>query len=321
MPPPYNPKETPQEERLTFPPSQAALLAPYLPPPPAPPPASTSTSSTADPHPPRRRYPHVTLTYAHSLDASLAAAPGVRTVLSGAASKAMTHFLRTRHGAILVGAGTAVADDPGLNSRLAAGTDAGAGTGAGLLQSPSPSPSQPRPVVLDPRARWAFHEGSKMIRLARAGKGLGPFVLVARGGRDGGGAAAAAAAVDEGRRRLLEEVGGKYIAVEVRGDDGPGRERFEWADVLAALKAEGIESVMIEGGGEVINSLLVPPGSEFVDSVIVTIAPTWLGRGGVVVSPPKTVGEDGKPAAPVRLADVTWCPMGEDVVLCGRIQR
>jgi 2,5-diamino-6-(ribosylamino)-4(3H)-pyrimidinone 5'-phosphate reductase len=91
--------------------------------------------------------------------------------------------------------------------------------------------------------------------------------------------------------------------------------------VLEVLAREGIVSVMIEGGGEVINSLLEPAGNAFVDSVIVTIAPTWLGQGGVVVSPPRSVGEDGKPAEPVRLMDVTWCPLGEDVVLCGRIKR
>jgi len=55
--------------------------------------------------------------------------------------------------------------------------------------------------------------------------------------------------------------------------------------------------------------------------VIVTIAPTWLGQGGVVVSPVRTTGADGQPTAPARLTDVTWCPLGEDVVLCGRILR
>jgi 2,5-diamino-6-(ribosylamino)-4(3H)-pyrimidinone 5'-phosphate reductase len=123
--------------------------------------------------------------------------------------------------------------------------------------------------------------------------------------------------VEEGRRRVLEEVGGRYVHLEARGERG----RFAWADVLEVLAREGIASVMIEGGGEVINSLLEPAGNTFVDSVIVTIAPTWLGQGGVVVSPPRTVLEDGKPAEPVRLTDVTWCPLGEDVVLCGRIKR
>jgi 2,5-diamino-6-(ribosylamino)-4(3H)-pyrimidinone 5'-phosphate reductase len=206
----------------------------------------------------------------------------------------MTHFLRAHHDAILVGAGTAVADDPGLNSRL------------------RDQRRQPRPIVLDPRGKWAVHEGSKVVRIAREGKGLGPWVLVADDHGDG-----TSVAVDEARRRVVEEVGGRYIPLEARAEGG----RFEWADVLGLLKREGLESVMVEGGGEVINSLLASPGNELVDSVIVTIAPTWLGQGGVVVSPPRTVGEDGQPAQPVRLTGVKWCPLGEDVVLCGKIMR
>ncbi|KAK4103614.1 hypothetical protein N658DRAFT_444910 [Parathielavia hyrcaniae] len=266
------------QEPLTFPSHHASLIQPYLPPPPSVSSSSSSSSTTT-----ATPFPHVTLTYAHSLDAALSLAPGVRTTLSGPQSKAMTHFLRAHHDGILVGAGTAVADDPGLNSRLVS----------------------PRPVVLDPRARWDVHEGSRVVVLAREGKGLGPWVLV--GSRT---------VVDEGRRRVLEAVGGRYIPLEAKGERG----RFKWEDVLRVLKGEGLESVMVEGGGEVINSLLAPPENRFVGSVIATIAPTWLGQGGVVVSPPRTAGEDGKPA-PVRLTDVTWCPLGEDVVLCGRISR
>ncbi|KAK4235316.1 dihydrofolate reductase-like domain-containing protein [Achaetomium macrosporum] len=293
-----------QKGPLTFPPEARALITPYLPPSITITTTTTTTQSQTQQKP--REYPHVTLTYAHSLDASLALAPGIRTVLSGPESKAMTHFLRAHHDAILVGAGTAVADDPGLNSRLLPDPDLEA---AGERQRQRQR--QPRPVVLDPKGRWAVHEGSKVVRIAREGKGLGPWVLVADNKGHGTGV------VDEGRRRVVEEVGGRYIPLEARAEG----ERFEWVDVLGLLKREGLESVMIEGGGEVINSLLAPPGNGLVDSVIVTIAPTWLGQGGVVVSPPRTVGEDGQPGQPVRLTGVTWCPLGEDVVLCGRIPR
>ncbi|KAH6631844.1 dihydrofolate reductase-like domain-containing protein [Chaetomium tenue] len=298
----------PPKEALTFPAAHAALITPYLPPhaqpQPQPQPQQQQQPSPPPPEKAQKTRPHVTLTYAHSLDASLALAPGVRTILSGPQSKAMTHFLRARHAAILVGAGTAVADDPGLNSRLVAVE--GLGEGLEGREGGVVKQQQPRPIVLDPRARWAVDEGSRVVGLARAGEGLAPWVFVARG-----------VVVEEGRRRVLEGVGGRYVYVEARGERG----RFAWADVLEVLAREGIASVMIEGGGEVINSLLEPAGNGFVDSVIVTIAPTWLGQGGVVVSPPRTVGDDGRPAEPVRLTDVTWCPLGEDVVMCGRIKR
>jgi 3,4-dihydroxy 2-butanone 4-phosphate synthase/GTP cyclohydrolase II len=47
--------------------------------------------------------PRVTLTYAQSLDGSIAARPGVPLPLSGTESMQYTHQLRAAHDAILVG--------------------------------------------------------------------------------------------------------------------------------------------------------------------------------------------------------------------------
>lgn len=79
-------------------------------------------------------WPWVTLTYAQSLDGSLAGPGGVQTILSGAQSMQITHHMRTLHAAILVGIGTIIADNPRLTARLAAG--------------PSPMP-----VILDSHLR------------------------------------------------------------------------------------------------------------------------------------------------------------------------
>ncbi|KAK1766689.1 5-amino-6-uracil reductase [Phialemonium atrogriseum] len=270
-------------EKLHFPPEEALKLEPHLPPPLH---QDANTTGGDD-------LPFVTLTFATSLDSSLALAPGVRTALSGPQSKAMTHFLRSRHAAILVGAGTAIADDPGLNCRLALPPGAGAG-------------HQPRPIVLDPSARWPVGDETRVLRLAGEGAGLAPFVIARRD---------RAAAVAAERREALKRRGGKYIFLEPSGGGGGGGGRFAWADVLRALAREGLGSVMVEGGGHVINSLLEGPNSGFVDSVIVTIAPTWLGKGGVVVSPDRA----DESAAAVRLTGVSWHPLGEDVVMCGKL--
>lgn len=70
-------------------------------------------------------HPFVTLSYAQSLDGCVAAQPGRHLEISAPESLKMTHALRATHGApqggILVGIGTAQADDPSLTVRLVAG--------------------------------------------------------------------------------------------------------------------------------------------------------------------------------------------------------
>lgn len=78
--------------------------------------------------------PFVTVSYAQSLDGSIAALPGQPLRLSGDGSMRLTHALRASHDAILVGIGTVLADNPQLTVRLVEG-------------------SQPRPVVLDSHLR------------------------------------------------------------------------------------------------------------------------------------------------------------------------
>src|SRR3989304_5646244 len=78
--------------------------------------------------------PTVTLSYAQSLDGSIALHRGEPLTLSGPESMAMTHRLRAAHDAILVGIGTVMSDDPQLNVRLVEGRN-------------------PQVVVLDSRLR------------------------------------------------------------------------------------------------------------------------------------------------------------------------
>jgi 3,4-dihydroxy 2-butanone 4-phosphate synthase/GTP cyclohydrolase II len=83
---------------------------------------------------PAARRPFVTLSYAQSVDGSIAASPDRPLALSGQASLTLTHGLRAIHDAILVGIGTVVADNPRLTVRFVDG-------------------AQPRPVVVDSRLR------------------------------------------------------------------------------------------------------------------------------------------------------------------------
>ncbi|KAK7956210.1 riboflavin biosynthesis protein Rib7 [Apiospora aurea] len=263
------------ESTLTFPEADASKLEPHLPPNPS---STTAASSPgtqdAGPSP---QLPFVTLTYATSLDSALALAPGTRTALSGPQSKAMTHYLRSRHAAICVGVGTALADDPGLNCRIAPSSDAD--------DQPLPL-RQPRPIIIDPHQRWAFTSESKVLQLARAGRGLAPYILIAAAGPD----------PPAERRRLLEALGGKYISLgDASSPASPSPFAMDWRDILRAVRAEGLDSIMVEGGGQVISSLLGAPNAQLIDSVIITIAPTWLGAGSVFVSPARRLDGAGNP--------------------------
>lgn len=204
----------------------------------------------------------------------------------------MTHYLRSRHSAILIGISTLLADDPALNCRIAG------------------SSQQPRPIIIDPHLRWRPSLSDKVFQVCRDGQGLAPFVLTGL----------SLSEIPQESSEILKEHGGKFIHVK---PDKPGenaRWRFNWNDVLAALHAEGLSSVMVEGGAQIINSLLNPKYQSLVDAVIVTIAPTWLGQGGVVVSPERVHDGQGVPFPAARLSNVKWHPFGEDVVLCGTLR-
>ena len=70
-----------------------------------------------------------------------------------------------------------------------------------------------------------------------------------------------------------------------------------------------------------INDLLQPEHSHLINSVVVTVAPTYLGQGGVGVSPSSKRDEVGRPVPAVRFQDVKWQSMDEDAVMCGRMPR
>ena len=131
------------------------------------------------------RRPFVTLKWASSLDGRVAAADGSSRWVTGDAARLDVHARRAEHDAILVGTGTALADDPSLTARDADG---------GLL------PEQPLPVVL---GRRRVPDGAALRRHPRP--------LVETGSRDVAGVLSDL--FDRGVRRLFVE-GGPTVASE-----------------------------------------------------------------------------------------------------------
>lgn len=75
--------------------------------------------------------PLVTLSFAQSLDGSIARRSGFPIAISSPKTLKVTHFLRSIHDGILVGIGTIMSDDPRLTVREVEGSD-------------------PQPIILDP---------------------------------------------------------------------------------------------------------------------------------------------------------------------------
>ncbi len=176
---------------------------------------------------------------------------------------------------------------------------------------------QPRPFVLDPGRSWRVGACEKMFGLVEKGVGRAPWWVVCEDsgvGKEEGVASGDLhqAKKDDERIRKIREVGGDVIEV---GKYGSREDGVEWEKILRALWDAGIRSVMIEGGATVINDLLRARNQHLVTSVIVTIAPTYLGSGGVVVAPPRSVQDENE----ARLDEVTWIPFGQDVVVAGHL--
>ena len=91
--------------------------------------------------------PHITLKLATSSDGRIATASGESRWISGPLARRAVHTLRLTHDAVMIGSGTALADDPDLTAR-----DIGAG-------------HQPLRIVLDSRLRHA--PGSRLGQTAR----------------------------------------------------------------------------------------------------------------------------------------------------------
>jgi diaminohydroxyphosphoribosylaminopyrimidine deaminase/5-amino-6-(5-phosphoribosylamino)uracil reductase len=119
-----------------------------------------------------RGRPALSLKLATSADGKIATAAGDSMWITGPAARAEGHRLRLRHDAILVGSGTALADDPLLTCRL-----------------PGLEGRSPVRVVIDRRLRLTA--GS---RLARSARELPVWLFTARVGSPAAGALAAAGA-------------------------------------------------------------------------------------------------------------------------------
>ena len=179
---------------------------------------------------------HVFVNAAMSADGKLSTRRREQVRISGPDDFARVDRLRADADAVLVGVGTVLADDPHLtvdDPSLRA-----ARTDRG-------DPANPARVVVDSSGRTPVD--ARILDTEAT-----TYVVVS-------------SAAADARRTALAGAGGEVV---VAGDD-----RVALADALRELEARGVETLMVEGGGEIIHSLfaagLVDELSVYVGSVIV----------------------------------------------------
>ena len=165
----------------------------------------------------RHSRPLITLKMATGLDGRIAPREGERAKMSGEDSHRWAHRLRSDHDAILVGARTALIDDPDLTSRLAGLED-----------------DSPLRLVAD--SRLSLPLTSALVRSAKDGPPLCLLCLPE---------------ADRARRAALRDCGVRILDIP---PDKKGV--MDMRAAAKALAAEGITRLLLEGGGRLAASFL-----------------------------------------------------------------
>jgi len=172
------------------------------------------------------------------------------------------------HDGILVGIGTALNDNPQLNTRHLPSRD------ANPSENGHNNPYHlPRPIILDTNLRLS--PNCKLLQNYVEGIGRRPWVICSEPKQTDKNAEWL------NKQKTLENAGASVIVLET-GQDG----YLPIPSVLEALRKHGIRSLMVEGGAQVIRSFSTQSVTKaLVDTIIVTIAPTFVGDGAVSYDP------------------------------------
>jgi diaminohydroxyphosphoribosylaminopyrimidine deaminase/5-amino-6-(5-phosphoribosylamino)uracil reductase len=214
--------------------------------------------------------PFVALKYASTMDGKIASRDGDSHWVTGPQARRRTHDLRSAYDAIAVGANTVLVDDPELTARSDGDQHRG---------------RQPVRVVVDGRLRVS--SSARVFDPQLPGRSM---------------VATTDAAADRHGKKL------RASGVDVRAFAGSGG--VEIVPLLEALAAEGVTSVLVEGGGELGWSFVA---SGTVDHVYAFVAPQLVGG----KTSPTPVGGEGFPdmAHALKLEFVSQSALGDDILI------
>ncbi|MDZ7794460.1 MAG: bifunctional diaminohydroxyphosphoribosylaminopyrimidine deaminase/5-amino-6-(5-phosphoribosylamino)uracil reductase RibD [Spirochaetia bacterium] len=196
--------------------------------------------------------PFVRLKLAQSLDGKIATGQGDSKWITDAQARSEVHHLRSDHDAVLVGAGTVHADDPLLNVRLARKDDA-------------VNSKQPKAVVLDALARTPLT--SKLVQL----RAEDLILCVA----DETALASLSYAESAAFHKRVDKL--TAAGVHIRRVPAANKRQLSLIHVLDELYQLKIQSVMVEGGAQVITSFI---NAGLWDAMNLYIAPILIGGDG-----------------------------------------
>jgi diaminohydroxyphosphoribosylaminopyrimidine deaminase/5-amino-6-(5-phosphoribosylamino)uracil reductase len=158
--------------------------------------------------------PFVTIKAAATLDGKIATRTGSSRWVTGDAARRFAHRLRAQAGAVMVGIGTVLADEPELTARL----------------RPS-SPRQPLRVIVDSRLRTPPE--SRAVCTARSRPETLPLLI------------ACTAAADRASELALTGPGVEIVRLAATKEG-----RVDLAALLQDLARREVISVLVDGGGE-----------------------------------------------------------------------
>ena len=189
-----------------------------------------------------RNRPYVTLKLAVSADGMIGRTGKGQVRITGDLARAEVQMLRAKSDAILVGIGTAIADDPELTCRL-----------------PGLEDRSPLRIVIDEDLQLPL--GSKLVKTARQ------YPVIAVAGHQ--------SPFDDntdsafiGRRAALDAAG---VEVLQSNSGEPG-------ELLEALGTRGISSLLVEGGAKTARRFL---DADLVDRILLFRGPADIGEGGI----------------------------------------
>ena len=220
--------------------------------------------------------PFVIAKFAASLDGKIATRTGESRWITGESARQQGHELRDTVDAILVGVATVIADDPLLTTRL-----------------PGRDVRHPLRIILDSQGR--IPEDARVLDPALPAKTL----------------LATTSALPANRRQSLESRGVELLSLPA-DDHG----RADLSALLAALGQRQITSLLVEGGGTVLESFF---RARLVDKVVVFLAPLLIGGR---EAPGALSGEGiAHLADATRLERVRVEHVGEDLLVTGYPRR